>query len=458
MNDLQKMRAKLRELLAELPAIKAKAHADDATEADIAAYDAKLDEIEKQDTAIDREEREEALLARSTKIATQPIGEDDPADPVFAVPAVKVDRMQSVGLLVAGAILGKQHGVEPLKFLEDNGYGQFVKEVRHHQRKAAPTPSVNIVNGAASGGVLVPAPLAGSIIEMLYPQTTFLQGNPRRVPLIGGKYHQARGATGATAGYVGEGQKKPLSAPTFNDISMQARKLATIVPITQEAKMWTISDIESYVRADASMAMALKMDQTMYYGTGVGEIPLGIFNKPGITQMTAVGRFASQVAPTLPELDNAASAMILSMTSVNLYQNPSWAWLMPYRTLTTLQNKRVGSTFDGDVAYPTLQGIPDGSPTGLSWKGIRVLVSNQVPSNLGTGGVETNLSLIDFSQVLFGDEGSMIVKTSEEATLDSSGTLIHLWQQNMFAILFEMFHDVGLRHDQAVVTMGDVRF
>jgi HK97 family phage major capsid protein len=358
---------------------------------------------------------------------------------------------------VAGAILGKEHGVDPMKYLADNGYAGFVKEVKQME-KAAPTPSVNIVNGSSSGGVLVPSPLASSIIEMLYPQTTFLQGGPRRVPLIGGKYHQARGATGATASYVGEGQKKPLSAPTFNDINMQAKKLATIVPITQEAKMWTIGDIESYVRADAAMAMALKMDQTMYYGTGVGEIPTGIFVKSGITQLTANSRFASPTAPTLAELDAAATAMILAMVGVNLYQNPSWAWLMSYRTLAKLQNMRVGATFDGDIAYPELQGIPDGSPTGLRWKGIRVLVSNQVPTNLGTPGTETSLSLIDFSQVLFGDEGNMIVKTSDEATLDSSGTLIHLWQQNMMAILFEQFHDVGLRHEQAVVTMSDIRF
>lgn len=458
MNDLQKMRAKLRDLLAELPAIKAKAMAEGATEADVTAYDDKLDEIEKQNTDLDRGEREETLLARSTKVATAPLGEDDdPDDKVYAVPAVKTERIQTLGLMVAGAILGKQHGTDPLKYLEDNGYGQFVKGIRHAQ-KAAPTPSVNIVNGPTTGGILVPTPYATSIIEMLYPATTFLQGGPRRVPLVGGKYRQARGATGATASYVGEGQKKPLSAPTFNDISMQAKKLATIVPITQEAKMWTIADIEAYVRADAAMAMALKMDQTMYYGTGVGEIPLGILNKPGITVMTSVGRFASQTAPTLPELDLAATAMVQSMTSVNLFQNPSWKWLMSYRTLAALQNKRVGATFDGIFAYPELQGIPNGATGGLTWKGIGVLVTNQVPINLGTGAVETQLALIDFSQVLFGDEGSMIIKTSEEATLDSSGTLIHLWQQNMFAILFEMFHDVGLRHDQAVAVMNDVRF
>lgn len=460
MNDLQKMRARLRDLLAELPAIKAKALAEDASEADVVAFDAKLDEVEALNKNIDRGEREEALVARSSKVATAAIGaEDDPIEPkMFAAPQIKVDRTQAVGLLVAGAILGKANGVDPMQFLDDNGYGQFVKEVRYYQQKAAPTPSVNIVNGASSGGVLVPAPLSNSIIELLYPTTTFLQGGPRKVPLIGGKYHQARGATGATASYTGEGIKKPISAPTFNDINMQARKLATIVPITQEAKMWTVGDIEAFVRADAAMAMSVKMDQTAYFGTGVGDIPTGIFNKAGITTLTANGRFASMSAPTLAELDAAASAMVLSMTNANLYQNPAWAWLMPYRTLIKLQNMRVGSTFDGIAAYPELQRPADGSATGATWKGIRVLVSNQVPSNLGTGAIETTLSLIDFSQVLYGDEGSMIVKTSEEATLDSSGTLIHLWQQNMFAILFEMFHDFGLRRNEAVVNMTDIRF
>lgn len=451
MSGIQTVQARLRQKLASLPAIKEAALADGATDEQIAAYDAALDDIEKEQKHLDRLEREETLKA-STSIPITPA--ITTTERIPAVAAIKVNPLEKFGIICAGMVKAREEEVPPFKWLDENGYGELVKELRsgyeydRRMGKAAPTPSVNIVNGSSSGGVLVPSPLAGSIIELLRPTTTFFQGGPRQVQFVGGKYHQARGATGATAGYVGEGEKKPLSAPTFEDINMQAKKLATIVPITQEARMWTIGGLEQYIRDDATKAMSEKIDLTAYFGSGVGNVPQGIFNKPGTIRISATGFFANSTSPTLIELDKMASRMILQMTVRNIAPSESWAWVMNLRTAMYLGSIR---TAQGEYAFDEMRGF-----TNLRWMGFRVLVSNQFPINLGSGGEDSMLGLIDFSQVLYGDEGSMIIKFSDVATLDSSGTLIHLWQQNMMAWLFEHFHDFGLRHNGAVVILDDV--
>jgi hypothetical protein len=53
-----------------------------------------------------------------------------------------------------------------------------------------------------------------------------------------------------------------------------------------------------------------------------------------------------------------------------------------------------------------------------------------------------------------------VLKMSDQATLDvdGSGTLVHLWQQNMFAILAEAMHDFGLRTVKAVVKQSNIRW
>ena len=127
---------------------------------------------------------------------------------------------------------------------------------------------------------------------------------------------------------------------------------------------------------------------------------------------------------------------------------------MSYRSLMALGQKRVGDN-DGDLAYPeaTLGGTP-------MWKGFPVLVSNQVATNLGAGTNETTIALVDFSHVLFGEEETIRMSMSDQATLDvdGAGELLHLWQQNMFAILAESEHDVGLRYAKAVVKATGIQW
>jgi hypothetical protein len=125
---------------------------------------------------------------------------------------------------------------------------------------------------------------------------------------------------------------------------------------------------------------------------------------------------------------------------------------MDYRTLEYLKNIRIGSGSDGQLAFPEMQG------TAPRWKGFKVLKSTKVPSNLGATTDEAILAFVNFDDVLFGEEEDITVSSSTEATIDVSGTLVHLFQQNMFALLAEMQHDFGLRRPASVVRFNKVRW
>lgn len=447
---LEQLRALLREKLGALAAIKAKAMAAESTADEVKALEDALTEIEGIEKKIDLAEKAEAAAAKASKPAGERAedGQERPGEKADPAPVVKLELGQKLSLTAAAIIkAGKDASPKQvLDVLDKAGYGAFAKELR----QKAPQGYVN-TGESTEGGILVPTALEGGILPLLRAQSTFLSADPLRVRLVAGKFKQPRGATGATASYVAEGGLKPVSTPTFDAIDMSAKKLAGIVPLTNEAKKWTVGDIEGYVRDDLRNALALTMDLNAYLGTGASNAPLGILNKVGVQTVTGV--FSNPKAPTLAELDAFATAMTLKLTSANIYSNAKWRWLMSYRSIEYLRNIRVGGG-SGDLAYPELQG------DNPRWKGFAVLVTNQVPENLGTGTDQSLIALVDFSHVLFGEEEGIVMKMSDQATLDvdGAGTLLHLFQQNMFAILAESEHDFGLRYAKAVVKATGIRW
>lgn len=449
---LEELRALLREKHGALAPLQTKALANGATADDLTAFEAALKECEAIEEKIALAERAESLAGKAARPADAPAGQGEAEEPNRAEPrpAQKMELDQKLSLVAAGIIKAGRNG-DPLKVLRDEGYGRFVDELKAAAaRTKAPQGYVN-TGESTEGGILVPTQIEGGIVPLLRAQSTFLAANPTRVQLVNGKFKQGRGATGATASYVGEGAQKPVSTPTFDAIDMQAKKLAGIVPMTNEARKWTVGNLEGYIRDDLRNALALTMDLNAYLGNGSGASPTGILNASGIQSVTGV--FADATAPTLAELDAFATAMILKLTTANIFSNGRWRWVMSYRSLMYLADMRVGDN-DGDLAYPTLQGE---NPT---WKGFPVIVTNQVPVNLGTGTDASLIGLVDFSHVLFGEEEGIVMKMSEQATLDvdGEGTLLHLWQQNMFAVLAESEHDLGLRYAKAVVKATGIRW
>ena len=307
----------------------------------------------------------------------------------------------------------------------------------------------------ADGGILVPTPQSSTIIDFLRPENTFLQGGPKRVPLVSGQFNQPRGATGATAGYVGEGAKKPVGSPTFNNISMRSKKLAGIVMVTMEALAWSLADLRAYIEDDLRSTLASNLDLACYFSVGSDTTPNGILKRSGINRFNAAttgtgAYFANPKAPTVAEIDAVATRMILAITDANIPASQRFAWTMNYHLMRYLADARGAN---GQLIYPELN---QAAPT---WKGFRVLVTTQFPSNGGTTTDESTLALIDWGSVLYGEDEGLTVKTSTEASIDvGTGTPVLLFQQNMMAILMEMRHDIALQRDAAVSVLERARW
>lgn len=224
------------------------------------------------------------------------------------------------------------------------------------------------------------------------------------------------------ASWVGETSAKPVANPGLATKVMRAYKLAVIVPFSNEFRR----DLPSLYNALVERlpgALAKKFDLTVF-GNG---------DKPG----DDFDNFAAVTAQSLAS--DVYQGLVAADTDVALHGGIINGYAISPQMRGILlgavdQNKRPlfnNNTADGAVPYIL------GAPTKVA-KGA---FKSGNPSIVGVAG--------DWSQAMFGTVEGVKVDFSSDATLDlGGGSVINLFQQNMFAVRAEI--EVGFRADTSV--------
>lgn len=436
---LAHLKARLKELSGEIKSLTDKT---DMSADDFTSLDTKTKEAVEIQGKIATLEAAEQIRALAAAPANDPIVTQE-----RSAPQVKkaLTVSEKIGLMVAG--MAKAHlegeGKGPratFKALDDAGFGDVAKEFSIAQQQRALNSG-----SAAAGGVLVPENMANEIIDILRPTTTFIQGGPRMVPMIGGGYKVPAAASGATAGWRGEGQAVAKSQPTFKDINMSSKFVDSLVPITNQLIRFSLPDVRAWVEMDMANAMGVEIDRAAYIGAGTVHTPLGITKISGITNVTLT---ATGVAPTVAQIEADASSAELGMMNANLPMLGA-KWVMNPRTFIHLQNMRDAN---GNRYYPELQ---NANPT---WRNKPVLVTTQNPANGGAGTDETEIWLVAFGHVMFGQGLGIVFKVSDEATVVTNGTSVSAFQNDLTYIKASAEADFDMRYLEAVSKIPGVRW
>lgn len=252
----------------------------------------------------------------------------------------------------------------------------------------------------------------GDFLELLRNATIFdkLQGY-RSVPFnvkINGQL------SGGTAEWVGEGAKKPLTNPTFNNIEIKEHKLAAITVYTQELLRRADPAIDQLVLNDLIEATKALIDTTFLGSQAQSDTtPAGILN--GVTAITPSGTTAAQIEADLLKLIQTFIAA--NLTTDNAYFLMSETRAMQYALL----RDALGNTYFNGMSFAgaarTLLGIP--------------VVTSQ--------SVGDKVILVKMSELLVAQDGGVDVAYSDQATLVDGSTTHNLWQENKFAIRVEKF-------------------
>ena len=123
------------------------------------------------------------------------------------------------------------------------------------------------------GGAMVPFPELGEVIGLQVNQEVFSAAGARNETLPpGGRKFYPKVTNASTAYWVGETGSITNSQPTTGGLSLEAKKLANRIPVTNELLRFSDPNAEAWLRMDMATQMALAMDLSCLQGTGGTQI------------------------------------------------------------------------------------------------------------------------------------------------------------------------------------------
>lgn len=219
--------------------------------------------------------------------------------------------------------------------------------------------------------------------------------------------------TGGSAKWVGEGEKKSLTNPTYGDVEVLEHKLAAITVYTDEMVRRSDIAVDEYIRDDLIHASKELIDTTFLgVQTQTKTTPIGIFN--GIEAIQSTGVTASAYEADLLKLIEAFLKANLSLDNCYFTMSETRAAQM-----ALLRDALGNKYFDG-----------------MALSGERSLLGVPVVTSESAG---NKIGLIKMSEILVAQDGAIDVSYSDQATLTDGDVSHYLWQENKFAVRVEKY-------------------
>lgn len=279
----------------------------------------------------------------------------------------------------------------------------------------------------ASGGYLVPDADAGLFFERGLNRQSAVASMPGlRLRRMNGKREKFTEYVGRpTFATVAEAAAKPATGAEYAQVTLDIVKGACIVMYTQELIEDAVSDPSILINNDVRAAAADWVDSNALGRNAAG---------------TIVSSFNSEIAETTQTVDLGTTgdaipkAISQAMAKIEANGYTPTGAILAFDARAALRDARMTV----ETATPLFQSFGDSSePNSLYGLPLRYT------TNLSTFATAAGAGLVkgivgDFSQAVLAIRKDITVNFSNQATVDVSGTLHHLWQQNKVASLWEM--------------------
>lgn len=408
--------------------------------------ESEADQCEKQVQELD------ARIARSEKAQQAKAAAAQPVTSPGTIPAQPVQHDQFKGQKFARAVRCIARGALERRSAEDVAkeiYGDNAYPI-NRAVKALESGQIDGGSGAdAAGGFLVEEDFRAELIELLRNQSSVMAMNPRTLPMPNGNLTIPGFDTGSAASYTGENSNISTTEPTFREVTLSAKKLAAIVPVSNDLIRFASVDSDQAIRDDLVQAMALRMDLAFLRGDGSSNTPTGLLNlAQGANKFNATDvSGTSDLSQKVQDIKNDLGKAELRLLNNNIPMTRP-GWVMAPRTAVFLMDL---ITEQGAKAFPEME---NGQLRGRPYR-----VSNQVPINLGTSPAnESEIYLADFAHVVVGEASQMEVTASETAAYHDGANVQAAFSKDQTVMRAIARHDINLRHDASVAVIQAVKW
>lgn len=299
------------------------------------------------------------------------------------------------------------------------------------------------------GGYLVPEQFQPELIKDFKAASVTSRAGVREVSVAPGTgtISYPKKTNAVSTYWVAESGAPTKTTLTFGALNATAKKLAAYVPVTRSLIRQSGLSVESIVREDFGVEMALAKDLAVLRGAGAANEPLGVANAASIGSV-AIGTDGGQ--PTYKKLRDLEYTVL----SQNVMGN-RLGWI----THPAVWNQ-INKILDGDSRplYDQNRNTPPGPD--LRADGMLhnhpLYTTTQLPTNL-TKGVGTSLSEIyfgDWWEMLCFEFSSLEIRVFDQAWDNTNSHNAALQDLLFFVVFYEM--DTLIRHDEAFALTNDV--
>lgn len=286
--------------------------------------------------------------------------------------------------------------------------------------------------GQTTGGALVPQQFVADLIELLRAATVVRRAGARTIDMATGNLTMPRLAGGATSGYGNELDDIGVSQQQFDDIQFNAKKLTTLVPVSNDLIRRAAMSVDGIVRDDLIESASRREDLAFLLGAGSVKDPIGLLNMGGA--VVAGG------AATLQGASGTLNALELTLKNGNSRMiDPCWIFHPAVEMFLKSLTDQVGHYFfREEMDAGKLNGYP-------------FFTTTQLPTNLQADGKGTYIFFVDMADILIGDAYTADIEVSYEgAYKGEDGEMVSAFQrdQTLFRIIRE--HDIQARHIQSI--------
>lgn len=294
----------------------------------------------------------------------------------------------------------------------------------------------------SQAGALIPSDFAAGVIELLRSRTVIRRAGPRSLPMPNGSITLRKQTEAATASYVGESRNIPSTKPSVGQIVMTAKKLAAIVPISNDLLMYSNDiNVDQFVRDDLVQVLSIREDRAFLRDDGTENKPKGIRHWMAADHvMPTNGSTAANIEEDFKDMINALEGSDIRMERC--------VWLMHPRSKNHLVNLRDPAS--GVLLYPEMRAA---NPT---LHGFPVLTTTSIPVNLGMGGNESEVYLIDMVHVVIGEVNDIDIAVDASAAYVEGTELVSTFARDEVAVRAIMRHDIAMRHEEAAAVKTGV--
>ena len=262
---------------------------------------------------------------------------------------------------------------DPTPGLDGLSFGKWIQTRILGARNRREKESLRAMTEAGSGGTLVPEILSATFLDLVRNATQCIPAGVITIPVETSVTTLAKLLTDPVAYWRGELVPITPSDMTFGPVTLTAKTAGCLVSISEELLADALNGPAVITNA-LTAAMANEIDRVILEGSGVGAEPKGILGGTGVQTIAHDAPLANY------------GVLLDAMGKVMAANGEPRAAILNPRDEITLQ--KLTGTLDGQYLVPP-----------PLWQGVKKFYTNQVSAVRGTPGVESTVTVGNFSQV-----------------------------------------------------------